>query len=66
MLRRRGLSSGARLRAWGVLVALALQLFIGVSMVIKGFPLGLATTHTAGAALVLLATLALLHSLSAR
>ena len=50
----------------GVLVALALQLFIGVSMVIKGFPLGLATTHTAGAALVLLATLALLHSLSAR
>jgi cytochrome c oxidase assembly protein subunit 15 len=66
VLRRRGLSSSARLRAWGLLVALGLQLFIGMSMVLKGFPLSLATTHTAGAALLLLATLALLHSLSAR
>jgi len=55
-----------RLRAWAVLGALALQLVIGVSMVLKGLPLWLATAHSAGAALLLLATLALLRSLSAR
>jgi heme a synthase len=64
-LRRRGLS-GARTRAWAVLGALALQLLIGISMVLKGFALGLATAHTAGAALLLLAALALLRSSSAR
>ncbi|HWZ64426.1 MAG TPA: COX15/CtaA family protein [Steroidobacteraceae bacterium] len=64
-LRRRGLS-GARTRAWAVLGALALQLLLGVSMVLEGFPLWLATAHTAGAALLLLATLALVRSLSAR
>ena len=53
-------------RAWAVLGALALQLFIGMSMVLKSFPLWLATAHTAGAALLLLATLALLRALSAR
>ena len=36
------------------------------SMVLKSFPLWLATAHTAGAALLLLATLALLRALSAR
>jgi cytochrome c oxidase assembly protein subunit 15 len=65
VLRRRGLS-GARPRAWLLLAALALQLALGVSMVLKGFPLWLATAHTAGAALLLLATLALLRQLSAR
>ncbi len=65
VLRQRGLSK-ARPRAWGLLGALALQLIIGISMVVKGFPLWLATAHTAGAALLLLATLALLRSLSAR
>ena len=65
VLRQRGLSK-ARLRAWAVLGALGLQLIIGISMVVKGFPLWLATAHTAGAALLLLATLALLRSLSAR
>jgi cytochrome c oxidase assembly protein subunit 15 len=65
VLRHRGMS-GARLRAWAVLGALALQLFIGVAMVLKALPLPLATAHTAGAALLLLATLALLRSLSAR
>ena len=65
VLRRRGFA-GARPWAWAVLAALALQLAIGVSMVLKGFPLWLATAHTAGAALLLLATLALLRSLSAR
>jgi len=64
-LRQRGLS-GARLRAWAVLGALALQLVLGVSMVVRGFPLWLATAHTAGAALLLLAVLALVRYLSAR
>jgi cytochrome c oxidase assembly protein subunit 15 len=65
VLRRRGLS-GARLRAWAVLGALGLQLLIGMAMVLKAFPLWLATAHTAGAALLLLATLALLRTLSVR
>ncbi len=65
VLRHRGMS-GARVRAWAVLGALALQLLLGISMVLKAFPLWLATAHTAGAALLLLATLALLRSLSAR
>ena len=63
VLRRRGLTA-ARSRAWAVLAALTLQLTIGISMVVKGFPLWLATAHTAGAALLLLATLALLRSLT--
>ena len=65
VLRRHGLTA-ARLRAWAVLAALALQLTVGISMVLRGFPLWLATAHTAGAALLLLATLALLRALSAR
>jgi len=64
-LKRRGLS-GARTRAWAVLGALALQLLIGISMVLDGFPLALATAHTAAAALLLLAALALVRSTSAR
>lgn len=43
--------------AWALLVALALQLTIGISMVKLGFPLWLATAHNAGAALLLLMTL---------
>ena len=65
VLRRRGLVA-ARPRAWAVLAALGLQLLIGTSMVLKSFPLWLATAHTAGAALLLLATLALLRVLSVR
>jgi cytochrome c oxidase assembly protein subunit 15 len=65
VLRQHGLTR-LRGRAWAVLAALALQLTIGVSMVVKGFPLWLATLHTAGAALLLLATLALLRTLTAR
>jgi cytochrome c oxidase assembly protein subunit 15 len=63
VLRHRGLPD-ARPRAVAVLAALALQLSIGVTMVLKTFPLWLATAHTAGAALLLLATLALLRSLA--
>jgi cytochrome c oxidase assembly protein subunit 15 len=65
VLRQRVLTA-AHARAWAVLAALALQLAIGISMVVKGFPLWLATAHTAGAALLLLATLALLRSLRSR
>lgn len=65
VLRQRGLAP-AQARAWAVLAALVLQLTIGISMVVRGLPLWLATAHTAGAALLLLATLALLRSLSAR
>jgi heme a synthase len=49
--------------AIAVLLALTLQLLIGISMVRMGFPLWLATAHNAGAALLLLATLALNRSL---
>ncbi|HXY76490.1 MAG TPA: COX15/CtaA family protein [Steroidobacteraceae bacterium] len=65
VLQRHGLSA-ARPRALFVLGALLLQLLIGIFMVARGFPLWLATTHTAGAALLLMATLALLRSLTAR
>jgi heme a synthase len=65
VLRRRALFA-ARIPAWAVLAALALQILIAVSMVLRSFPLWLATAHTAGAALLLLATLALLRSLSPR
>ena len=51
--------------AYAVLAALALQLTIGISMVLRGFPLTLATAHTAGAALLLLSVLALLRGLGA-
>jgi cytochrome c oxidase assembly protein subunit 15 len=55
----------ARIAASAVLVALGLQLAIGITMVVKGFPLWLATAHNGGAALLLLATLALNHRLIA-
>jgi len=53
----------SRFAASLVLGALALQLAIGISMVVKGFPLWLATAHNAGAALLLLATLSLNRAL---
>ncbi|HVY80284.1 MAG TPA: COX15/CtaA family protein, partial [Steroidobacteraceae bacterium] len=62
-LRRRNKRGRARIAACAVLAALALQLLIGTSMVLEGFPLALATAHNAGAALLLLSTLALLRSL---
>ncbi len=64
VLSRRALS-GAWVYAWAVLAALIVQLAIGISMVVKTFPLGLTTAHTAGAALLLMAALALAHKLSA-
>jgi len=65
VLRQRGLPT-ARRNAWAVLAALGLQLGIGISMVLESFPLWLATAHTAGAALLLLAALALLRAVSPR
>jgi cytochrome c oxidase assembly protein subunit 15 len=46
-----------------VLAALTLQLIIGISMVLRGFPLWLATAHSAGAALLLMATVGLNRAL---
>jgi cytochrome c oxidase assembly protein subunit 15 len=54
--------AASRRAAWAVLAALVLQLCIGISMVLRGFPLQIATAHNAGAALLLLATLALYRS----
>jgi cytochrome c oxidase assembly protein subunit 15 len=48
----------ARPAAALVLAALALQLIIGAAMVLKAFPLWLATAHNAGAALLLLSVIA--------
>jgi heme a synthase len=62
---RAGLLARARLAAIAVVAALCLQLIIGISMVMRGFPLWLATAHNGGAALLLLATLALNHRLGA-
>jgi heme a synthase len=57
-LRARG-SAEVRQTAWILLGVLALQLLIGSAMVLRGFPLWLATAHNAGAALLLLAAVAL-------
>ena len=55
----------ARPRAYLVLGALGLQLAIGISMVLETFPLWLTAAHTAGAALLLMAILALTAKLHA-
>ncbi len=55
--------AGARRAAGAVLVALAVQFSIGMFTVLLGFPLWLATAHNAGAALLLLATVALNRTL---
>jgi cytochrome c oxidase assembly protein subunit 15 len=60
----RAARGATRLAAIAVLAALALQLTIGISMIVKGFPLWLATVHTAGAALLLLSVLSLLRTLA--
>lgn len=62
VIRRRALLE-ARGYAYTVLAALILQLAIGIFMVLKSFPLGLTTAHTAGAALLLMAALALVYKL---
>jgi heme a synthase len=64
-LRWRARPGRARVAAFAVLGALTLQLFIGASMVLEGFPLALATAHNAGAALLLLSAVALFRTLRA-
>jgi cytochrome c oxidase assembly protein subunit 15 len=53
----------ARLAATAVLATLIVQLSIAAAMVVSGFPLWLATAHNAGAALLLLAVIALNRSI---
>lgn len=60
---RSRLSATVNVAAAGVVAALALQLFIGIYMVLGGFPISLATAHNAGAAVLVLATAALLRAL---
>jgi cytochrome c oxidase assembly protein subunit 15 len=66
-LRRSAQTAELALRraALAVFAALALQLAIGILMVLRAFPLPLATAHNAGAALLLLATLLLNRRLRA-
>jgi cytochrome c oxidase assembly protein subunit 15 len=56
-------SRGARMAGTAMAVALATQLILGPVMVLKTFPLPLATAHNAVAALLLLSTVALLRFL---
>ena len=55
----RGLGAGPRWAALAVLAALGAQVFIGVFMVLRAFPLELAAAHNAGAALLVAATVLL-------
>ena len=55
--------AAARRAAYAVVLLLALQLAIGISTVLFGFPLWLATAHNAGAALLLLGAVALNRTL---
>ncbi len=57
--RRTSVPAAAQQAATWVLGALALQLLIGTFMVLKSFPLWLATAHNAGAALLLLSVVTL-------
>ncbi len=58
-LRKKSAQRAAALLA----AALTLQLLIGMSMVLRGFPLWLDTAHSAGAALLLMATVGLNRAL---
>ena len=53
-------AQAAQLRLAGIalLAALALQVAVGITTVVRGFPLALATAHNAGAALLLLSLVA--------
>jgi cytochrome c oxidase assembly protein subunit 15 len=59
----RGLGPSPRWAGLAVLLALALQLSIGVFMVLRAFPLPIAAAHNAGAALLVAATVWLNRSL---
>jgi cytochrome c oxidase assembly protein subunit 15 len=61
---RRGQSPRVRVASAAVAAAVVLQWLIGMNLIWQGFPLWLGTAHNAGAALTLLATLALVRSLT--
>jgi len=63
---RRGQSGATRTAAVAVGTAVLLQVAIGMNLIWKGWPLSLGTAHNAGAVLLVLATVALLRSLSPR
>ena len=63
---RRSRSGATRAAAGAVAIAVVLQLAIGMNLIWKGWPLWLGTAHNAGAALLVLATVALLRALSPR
>jgi cytochrome c oxidase assembly protein subunit 15 len=65
VIRRKASLTYVSSAAYAVLMALGVQLTIGITMVLQGFPLSLATAHTAGAALLLLSVLALLRGAGA-
>jgi cytochrome c oxidase assembly protein subunit 15 len=60
---RRTQSGRARIAAVAVLAALASQILIGITTVLYGFPLALATAHNAGAALLVIALMSLIRFL---
>lgn len=60
---RRAQTRAVRIAAAAVAGALVLQWLIGMNLIWKGFPLWLGTSHNAGAALLLLSTLALVRYL---
>jgi len=63
---RRGQTDAVRAAAVAVAIALVIQIAIGMNLIWKGWPLSLGTAHNAGAALLVLATVALLRYLSPR
>jgi len=63
---RRGQTTATRAAATAVATAIGLQIAIGMNLIWKGWPLWLGTAHNAGAALVVLAMVAMLRYLTPR
>jgi cytochrome c oxidase assembly protein subunit 15 len=63
---RRGQSQWTRISAVAVALSVALQVTIGMNLIWQGWPLWLGTAHNAGAALLVLTTVALLRHLTPR
>jgi cytochrome c oxidase assembly protein subunit 15 len=60
---RRARSRGLRAAGIAVLAVLGVQILLGVSTVVRGYPLALATAHNAGAAALLLSVVTLIRYL---
>jgi len=61
---RRGQTQAVKIAASALLVAITLQVLIGMNLIWQGFPLWLGTSHNAGAALTVVTLLAVLRYLS--